>query len=579
MTATLTKPKSRKPPSAKWQKLLRLIPGYDPFAQSEGCWFDEAAAQKALDFFPEMLHHVEGALAGQPFVLEPWQQSIVANLFGWYRLDPHGREVRRYRECLIYVPRKNGKTPLIAGVACYVFFCDLEAGQQDYIAAGEREQAGMLFRQIKGMVTQEPELKDRCRIYGGNAAAGQSKSLVREQDGSFLRVVASEGDTLHGGNTHLAVVDEVHVQKNRNLFDVFTTSMASQNRKNPLFIGITTADFNRESVCNEWHQRACAVRDNGGDKMKPGYDPAFLPVIYETGVDDDWTDPAVWRKANPNLGVSVSLDYLERECQKAKENPAYQNTFRRLHLNQKTEQDKRAIDMELWDLGGILKYTEESLSNRQCYCGLDMSSVSDVTAFIMLFPPITEREPWKTVCRFWIPEDAASKRDRKDRVPYRAWISQGLIIEHKGTEDDVGNRLDYAKIRRDINDLSRKFNIQQIGVDPWNATQLTLELQYDSLPVVLFQQGMKSMTGPTKELLAMLSGKQLAHNGNPVLRWMAGNLATEEDAAGNLKPSKAKSTEKIDGMVALIMARGVSMTEVKNACVFDRESRGFFTIG
>jgi phage terminase large subunit-like protein len=561
MIATIAKPKRHKAPSAKWRKLLRLIPGYDPFAQAEGCWFDEKAAQKALDFFPEMLHHVEGALAGTPFIVEPWQQSVIANLFGWKMIDRHGREVRRYRECLIYVPRKNGKTPLIAGVACYVFFCDQEAGQQDYIAAGEREQAGMLFRQVKGMVNQEPELKDRCRIYGGTAAAGQSKSLVREEDGSFLRVVAAEGDTLHGGTTHLAVIDEVHVQKNRNLFDTFATSFASQNRASPLFIGITTADFNRESICNEWHDRACKVRDNGGDRMKPGYDPAFLPVIFETGIDDDWTDPAVWQKANPNLGVSVSLDYLERECQKAKENPAYQNTFRRLHLNQKTQQDQRAIDMEVWAAGGLVKYTDESLLGRECFGGLDLASVSDITALVLLFPPRDEREQWKTICRFWVPEHAAEERDRKDRVPYLSWVRTGLMTAHPGDDGEVGNRLNYDFIRKDINDLAKQYQIRSLGVDPWNATQLTLQLQEDGLPVVLFQQGMKSMTAPTKELLAMLAGKQLAHNGNPVLNWMAGNLATEEDAAGNLKPSKAKSTEKIDGMVALIMARGVSMTE------------------
>jgi phage terminase large subunit-like protein len=566
MPATLVKPKPHKAPAARWRNLLRLIPGYDPFAQSDRCWFDEKAAQRALDFFPEMLHHVEGALAGTPFVLEQWQQSVVANLFGWKTVDRHGREVRRYRECLIYVPRKNGKTPLIAGVACYVFFCDREAGQQDYIAAGEREQAGMLFRQVKGMVNQEPELKDRCRIYGGTAAAGQSKSLVREQDGSFLRVVAAEGDTLHGGTTHLAVIDEVHVQKNRNLFDTFATSFASQNRASPLFIGITTADFNRESICNEWHDRACKVRDNGGDKMKPGYDPAFLPVIFETAIDEDWTDPKVWAKANPNLGVSVSLEYLERECQKAKENPAYQNTFRRLHLNQKTQQDQRAIDMELWEAGNVA-YTEESLLGRECFAGLDMSSTTDVTAFVMLFPPKDEGEKWKTICRFWIPEENAYARDRKDRVPYTAWLRDKWVIGHEG------NRLDYDLVRRDIIELAKLYNIRTTGADPWNATQLTLQLQGDGLKIELFQQGFKSMTAPTKELLAMLAGRQLAHAGNPVLRWMAGNLATEEDAAGNLKPSKAKSTEKIDGCVSLIMARGVSMTNTSGPSVYDK--RGF----
>lgn len=556
MTATLTRKTKRKSVSAKWQRLLRLIPGYDPFAQADGFWFDEEAADDAVDFFPECIRHVEGATAGEPFVLEPWEQAIVGNLFGWKH---RGTDVRRFREVFIYLPRGNGKTAIVAGVSCYVFFCDREAAQQDYIAAGEREQAGFLFRHVKGMVKQCEELNSRCRIYGGNAAAGQSKSLVRESDGSFLRVIAADGETQHGGNTHLAIIDEVHVQKNRNLFEAFRTSMAKKNRLQPLLIGITTADFNRESLCNEWHQRACRVRDNGGDKNKPGYDPAFLPVIYETDVDADWTDEKVWETVNPNIDISVSREELRRECKEAQENPASQNSFRRLHLNQKTEQDARAIDMALWNEGDT-KYTEESLLSRQCFAGLDMSSTTDVTAFVMLFPPVDEDEQWKTICRFWIPHENAWARDRKDRVPYTAWLRDKLVTGHEG------NRLLYDRIRADINELSTKYDIRQLCVDPWNATQLTLQLQDDGLPVLLFQQGFKSMTAPTKELLAMLAGRQLAHNGNPVLRWMAGNLATEEDAAGNLKPSKARSTERIDGMVALIMAIGGGLGHQDNIC-------------
>ena len=249
-----------------------------------------------LEFFPECLHHIEGDKYGQPFVLERWQQAVLANLFGWQRLDSQGRQVRRYREMLLYVPRKNGKTPLVAGLGAAVLFCDAEKGQQDYVAAGEREQAGNLFRYCKGMVELEPELAKRCTIYGGKAAAGQAKSIVIEGDYSFLRVISSDADTKHGGTTHLGIVDELHVQDSRNLVDVLRTSTASANRKQPLMVFITTADFDRPSICNEIYDYACKVRDGRISN------PAFLPVIYEApkqwqGVDLEYTDPAVYQRS------------------------------------------------------------------------------------------------------------------------------------------------------------------------------------------------------------------------------------------------------------------------------------------
>lgn len=529
-----------------WRPLLLLIPDYDPFATAGDARFDPEAARAACEFFPRHLRHVEGALAGQPFELQPWQRSIVANLFGWKRLDSQGRLIRRYRESLIYVPRKNGKTPMVAGLALLVLFADGEVGQQDYIAAGDREQAGMLFRQAKGMVEQSPELRKRCEIYGGSASAGQSKSIVRPQDGSFLRVISADADTKHGGNTHLGVVDELHVQPDRDLVDVLQTSTASENRKSPLLVWITTADFHRPSICNEKHDYACKVRDGIIE------DVSFLPVIFEATKEDPWDDEVTWRKANPNLGVSVSLDYLRRECKRAKETPAFENTFRRLHLNQKTETDVRAIPMDLWDKCGSLPVIPSDLEGRPCWGGLDLSTTIDLSAFVLLFPP-DGRGCWQALPFFWLPRESARRRSRQDRVPYEAWIKAGLI---KATDGDV---IDYDVVRQDINDLAKQFDIRQIAADRWNATQIITQLGGDGLDVVAFGQGYQSMNAPMKELLALTISGNLAHAANPVLRWNASNLATESDAAGNLKPSKAKSTERIDGMVALIMALGVAM--------------------
>lgn len=541
--------KTKKP--SKWWPVLKLIPGYDPVATAGDAWFDAEAAQLAVDFFPECLRHVEGALAGQPFALEPWQQAVVANLFGWKRKDQIGRTVRRYKECLIYVPRKNGKTPLAAGIGLYVLFCDPEKGQQDYIAAADREQAGMLFRHAKGMVDAEPALAERCRIYGGNASAGQSRSIVIESENSFLRVVSADADTKHGGNSHLILVDELHAQPSRDLVDVLTTSTASLNRPQTLTIFITTADFSRPSICNEKHDHACKVRDGIIN------DPAFLPVIYEAALDDDWTSPKVWAMANPNLGVSVSEEYLQRECEKAKENPAFENTFRRLHLDTKTEADVRAIPMDRWDRCSEISVLPEFLHGSECYGGLDLSTREDLSAFVLDFPNKPAPGFHALLAFFWMPSENARTKERRDRVPYAEWIGRGLI---KATEGDV---IDYDVIRADINALREKYNVSEIACDRWNATQIITQLIGDGFKVVEFGQGYKSMTAPAKELISLVVEGKLAHQGNAVMRWCASNAATETDAAGNLKFSKKKSTERIDGIVGATMALGLAIARVE----------------
>jgi len=551
---------------AKWRTLFARIPGYDCFRAAGAYRFDPAAAQFALDFCQECLRHVEGDLAGKPFLLEPWEQAIIALLFGWQQLDELRRIVRRYREMLLYVARKNGKTPLAAAIGVLILFVDAELGQQDYIAAGDREQAALVFRHAKGMVQQEPELVNRCRIYGGHAAAGQSRSIVREDQGSFLRVISADANTKHGGNTHLAIIDELHVQPDRDLYDVLHTSMASQNRKQPLLICITTADFMRPSICNEVYDYAGKVRDG----IIP--DARFLPVIFEALPADDWTAETTWRKANPNLGVSVSLDYLRGECKKAQEIPAYENTFKRLHLNLRTEQDVRAIAMDKWDASSGLPLAAAAQSRAQsnwddqmawrlaqlaalkeqpCFGGLDLGSTSDLTALALLF----KRDKRVIVIPyFWVPSEGAARRVQRDRVAYDVWIRQGWI---KTTPGDV---TDYDTVRLDIRGIVSPFYLQGLAVDRlFQGAQLCTQLMGDGLPVTEFGQGFYSMAAPTKRFLELIIEGTLAHGGNPVLRWMAANLATKMDPAGNLKPAKDASADKIDGIVATIMALGLAI--------------------
>lgn len=537
------------PIPVKWSALLRRIPGYDPITTAAGCTFDIKAAQRALDFFPECQTHIEGALSGTPFILQPWQQSIVANLFGWKRPDGS----RRYREALIYVPRKNGKTPLCAAIANYVLFCDDELGQQNVCAAGEREQAALLFRHVKGMIENEPRLSKRCTIF---KATGMRS--IEAQRG-FFKVISSEGDTKHGGNLHLAIIDELHVQPNRNLVDALLTGMASKNRRQPLALHITTADYDRESICNEKHDYACKVRDG------VIADPYFLPVIYEAARDADWTSEKTWEKANPNIDISVSREYLQRECKRAQDTPAYENTFKRFHLNIITEQANRWLALDRWDACGD-PFDAKELLGKECYAGLDLSSKSDITALVLVFPWDND---YRVLPFFWIPSENASERERKDRVPYMTWARAGFI------ETTPGNVIDYRYIRSRLNELKAQYNLREIAYDPWNSEQLALQLQdEDGMTMVSFRQGFVSMNEPCKEIEALVLRKGLRHNANPVLRWMASNVAARTDPAGNIKIDKERSSEKVDGMVALAMGLGRAMVRDRTGGASVYDSRG-----
>lgn len=558
--------------SAALRETLRLIPGYDAFKTARDSWLDEDAARQAIDFFHECLKHIEGAEAGKPFLLERWQQAIIGNLFGWKRKDAKGRVVRRYRELFLYVPRKNGKTPLAAGICNYVLFCDPERGKQIYGAAAEKEQAALLYRQAKGMIEQEPELARRARVYKAH------KSIVLTDDeASVYRVLSADADTKHGGTPTLVLIDELHAQPNRELVDVLQTSMASANRLQPLLIHITTADFQRESICNEKHDHASKVRDGVIE------DEAFLPVIYEASKDDDWKDPNTWAKANPNLGVSVSLEYLERACKHAQDVPAYENTFKRLHLDIQTEQDVRWLSMSSWDGCAGLHDDEtprqwrarvaKEMRGRRCIVGLDMSAKVDTTCATLIFPPVAPAEPWRILPYFWIPAETADLKERRDRVPYSAWGREGFL------ELTDGNEVDSQRIRTWINQAARDFDVQTIGYDDWNATELSRQLREEDGfedRMVIVRQGSKTLSDPMKEIEAMVLARRLEHGGNPVMRAQMANVAAKVDENENIRPNKAKSTGRIDGPVSLITGMAPALTEGDATSVY--ESRGLLTL-
>lgn len=519
-----------------WRKLFKLIPGYDPEKTApEGAFFDAKVAGRTIYFFHKHLSHVEGELAGTPFRLAPWQMAQVGCAFGWFNAD--GR--RRYREVFDYEPRKNGKSTKCGGLVNLVAICDDEPGAQLYSAAADREQAALIYRQAKGMILNHPELSEHCRIYSSFKSIEYANNVV-------YKALSSDADTKHGFNTHFCIVDELHAHANRTLLDVLMTSTGS--RRQPMVWMITTADFDRESICNEKYDYASKVRDGVIE------DPSFLPLIYEASVENDWRKPETWAKANPNLGVSVSYDYLQRECKRAMEVPSYENTFKRFHLNIRTQNDVRWIPLELWD-ACTEKVDPVALLGRPCFGGLDLSTTTDITAFVLVFPPDAEDGLWHVLPHFFIPEVNAEKRQRRDKVPYMDWIREGLI------HATPGPTVDYAYLRKQIHELADQYMIRDIGYDRWNASQIVTELEGDGLKMEKFGQGYASMSAPSKHFEKLIVAKQLVHGGNKVLRWMASHVSVSVDAAENIKPDKAKSTERIDGIVATVMAIGRAIVE------------------
>ncbi|NEX63451.1 terminase large subunit [Noviherbaspirillum galbum] len=511
-----------------------------------GYWYDEAAAERAVQFFSKCLTHTKGEWAGQPLHLDEWQaEKIIRPLFGWKRKDG----TRKYRTAFIMIPRKAGKSTLAAGIANYLLFADGEPGAEVYSAAADREQAAIVFEMAKGMVDASAALRTRSRSF--------KRSIIVGSTNSSYKVLSSDAYTKHGLSAHGIVVDEVHALPNRELWDVLTTSTGA--RRQPLTVAITTAGYDRNSLCYELYDYAVKVRDGVIE------DEAFLPVIFEAGQEDDWKKPETWRKAHPGLGVSVKEEYFAAECAKAQQLPGYENTFKRLLLNIWTEQNTRWIPLETWDkCGGELP----DLSGRVCYAGLDLASTTDIAALVLAFPIAGKVH---LLPFFFVPREGIKRRSSRDRVPYEVWARQGLIIPTEG------NVIDYDIIRAKINELAEIYQIKEIAVDRWNATQISTQLAGDGFEMIGFGQGFASMSGPTKELERRVLAQEINHGGNPVLRWMASNVSIKQDEAGNMKPDKSKSTERIDGIVAALMALGRAMeADEERPSVYDEGEFAFF---
>ena len=502
-------------------------------------YFDKEAASKAIGFIETFCTHTKGELTGKPLLLEDWQKKIVGDLFGWKNKNG----LRKFRTAYIQIGRKNGKSTLCAAIGLYMLFADDERGSEIFSAAGDRQQAGIVFEIAKRMIINNLELTKRSKVF--------RNSITNESKGNFYQAISSDSKTKHGFNANCIIFDELHTQPNRDLWDTLLTSTGS--RRQPLCIAITTAGYDRQSICWEIYNYAKQVQDN---IIK---DESFYSAIFEAEIDDDITDEEVWEKANPNYGISLRKEYMKRESQRAVDVPSYQNTFKRLMLNIWTDSQTAWIGAKEWEVceGEI---DLKKLKGKECWGGLDLASTRDISALVLLFK---DDEKFLIVPYFFIPEDNAKKRSERDKVDYVTWIRDDHII---ATSGDVA---DYNFIKEKIMELGMEYNLQSIAYDRWNASQLVIDLTNEGVPMEPFGQGFKSMSAPTKELEKVILGEQLIHNGNPVMTWMLSNIALQEDPAGNIKPNKSKSTEKIDGIVALIMSLGEYMTEGNVSSIYD----------
>jgi phage terminase large subunit-like protein len=548
------------PRFATVNKGLTLTAAHFEKLVARGCWYDAAAAERIVVFFKNYTRHSKGEWAGQPITLELWQEYHWRNVFGWKR--PNGTRVFRvvYKE----IPRKNGKSTELSGIGSFLLTADDEEGAEVYSAANDREQAAIVFDAAASMVKKSPALAKRCKVH--------RRAITVPAKGASYKVLSADVQNKDGFNSHGILFDEVHKQKTRDLWDVLLTSTGS--RRQPLTIAITTAGFDQTTICWELHEYARKIAEGVLE------DYEFYPIIYSAGKDEDWKSPEVWRKANPNLGVSIKEDYLRELCQRAQNEPAFENTFRRNHLNQWTSQRSRWIPMDQWrKLVGAVD--REQLAGSECFGGLDLASKIDIAALVLAFPYTREVQVrdelrdvtgFKLLPFFWIPEDNLQERMKEHGVRYDLWIARGLV------RTTPGNVIDYAFIQRDIEELAKVFRIRDIGFDPYGAVHIASNLQAEGIEMVEVRQGPLTMSPANKEFMRLILSGLLEHGGNEVLSWMADNVVAVEDAKANILLDKSKKTKKIDGIVAAVMATDRARRNgAGGASVY--EERGFTNIG
>ncbi len=516
--------------------------------------YDKAKGDRAVAFI-ENLCHTKGKWAGKRFWLLPWQEKLIRDVFSTVKEDG----TRQFRTVFTEISKKNGKSELAAAVALYMLYADNEPSAEVYGAASDRQQASIVFDVAKKMVEMTPALMKRSKIMAAQ------KRLVNYSNAGFYQVLSADVGNKHGLNISCVVIDELHSLPNRDLYDVLTKG-SSDARENPLHFIITTAGNDRNSICYELHQKALDVLSGRI------IDPTFYPVVFGVPEDLDWEDEKNWYLANPSLGYTITIDRMRDAFRDAKNNPADEVTFRWLRLNQWVGSTVAWIPDAVFMQGDIPIDLDE-LRGRECYAGLDLSTSEDITALALIFPPRDDDEKYILLPFFWVPEENIAKKVRKTGVPYDVWRAKGLLMA------TPGNVIDYAYIQNKIEELSYEYHILEVAFDRWGSNMLVERLTEMGLTVVPFGQGYKDMSSSSRAFYENIMKGNLIHGGNPILRWMAGNVVIETDPAGNIKPTKAKSKGKIDGIVAAIMAldRCIRNEGVQQGSIYDE--RDMFIIG
>lgn len=515
-------------------------------ALDKGWYFDKKAAMRAIRFI-EKLKHTKGEWAGQRFRLEPWQQFVLWNIFGWKNADG----TRRFRYAYIEIARKNGKTALSAGIGLYMLFADGESRPEVYSAATVKDQAKICFSDAVEIV-KATDLKNYLTPY--------RNSIVYELKGGTMKPLSSDYGTHDGLNPSCGIIDEFHAHKDSGMFDVIKSAFGA--RRQPLMFIITTAGFDKSGVCYAYRENVIKVLRGVNE------DDSLFGIIYTLDDKSEWDDPKMWIKANPNLGVSLSADYLADQVKDAKNRPEAVRNVMTKNVDLWVDAERTWILDDVWQkcIG-----TTDSADLKSCACwgGLDLSNVSDITAYVLLFH---ENDRFQLLPHFWIPEEKMLEKVRKENINYDKWVAEGYVTV------TPGNVIDYDFVKADILRIVADYDLRTSAYDRWNASQTIIDLQNEGMECNPFGQGYGSMSAPTKEFEKLVLTGKIEHFGNPVLRWMLASTLVKTDPAGNIKPDKEKSTQKIDGIVAAIMALGEWMTAQADDESNPYENRGLLTL-
>jgi len=511
-----------------------------------GARFDSARVDRVLRSF-ELLRHTQGQWAGLPLRPDPWQVAhILAPVFGWVRWDEEANAyVRIINGLYVDVPRKNGKSTLLGGIAMYLACADNEPGAQVVTAATSEKQAGFVFNPLKTLAEKSPALAPHVKT--------TQKRILHPRSRSYIEVVSSTAEAQHGANIHSAVIDELHVHKTPDLVEALETGTGS--RRQPLVAIITTADSGRQDTIYARKRERVEQLARGALRDETTYG-----VVWAADRTDDPHDEATWRKANPGFGVSPTRSSLRRASEEARQSPADMAKFLRLHLGIRTKQETRFLELADWDRNAGM-VDEDQLAGRECFGGLDLAATSDLCALCWLFPD-DERGGYDAIWRLWTPEANIERLDRRTAGLASVWARRGVLTV------TPGNAVDYEWIKTTIERDMDTFDMVSLGYDPWSAAQLTTDLYNDGAPLVKVRQGYASMSPPLKELQRLLlagtaEAPLLRHGGNPAARWMVDNLAVSTDPAGNVKPDRASAADKIDAVAALVDALSEAMAAGK----------------